>query len=122
MCCEFYKILHLFAIFLTLTGLVSLAAWALSGASAQKPIRRFSMISHGIGLTLILVSGFGLAARLGYGKGLPIWIYYKLTIWLLAGAALSLVKRAPQKSKLWMVLILALFTVAASIAVTKPGL
>lgn len=120
---EFYKVFHFLGIFLTLSGLIGLATSALTQpAGAVQPVRRYSMISHGVGLTLILVSGFGLAARLGYMSGLPTWIYYKLAIWLVAGAALSLVKRAPQKARVWLVCIIGLFTLAAYIATNKPGM
>lgn len=118
---EFYKLLHFLGIFLTLSSLVGLAITSIAQGNLQA-VRRFSMISHGVGLTLILVSGFGLAARLGYTSGLPTWIYYKIAIWFVAGASLALVRRAPQKSRIWLVLIIALFTLAAYIATNKPGM
>lgn len=119
---EFYKVLHYFGLFLTLSGMIGLISIFWSGAQPQNKLRKVLIISHGLGLLLILVSGFGLAARLGYVSGLPVWIYYKLTVWLAIGAAIALIKRLNKYSTVWFIVTLGLFTAAALIAVNKPGM
>lgn len=118
---EFYKVLHFFGLFLTLSGLMGLVSVYWNNATPASSARKVFAISHGVGLLIVLVSGFGLAARLGLVAGLPAWIYMKLTIWLLVGAAIALVKRLQKYSKIWFVVTLLLVTAAAFIAVTKPG-
>jgi len=79
-----------------------------------------SYISHGLGLLLILVSGFGMAARLGLVSGLPGWVHAKLGIWVLLGLAVSLAKRKGAIGWPVFVLLVGLGTTAAFIAVNKP--
>ena len=62
---EFYKILHLTGLVLLFSGLVSLLTLKAIGAEVNGAAKKFSFIAHGIGLFLILLSGFGLLARLG---------------------------------------------------------
>jgi uncharacterized membrane protein len=117
---EFYKILHIIGLLLTVFGLFGLSS-VLWNDSAPKPqLRKIWIVSHGVGLLLLLVAGFGLAARLGLAGQLPGWIYAKLAIWLLVGGSLSLVKRKPRKSALWTLLIFVLVILAVILAVTKP--
>ncbi len=119
---EFYKVLHLLGLFLALSGLMGLISLRWNASEPQKKLRMTWLISHGVGLLIMFVSGFGLAARLGYREGLPTWIYYKIIIWVLVGAAIVLIKRLQKFSQLWFLLTLILFTLAAAIAINKPGL
>ena len=87
---EIYKILHLTGLFLLITGLASTLVLSWAGSINQKNLKKFSFITHGIGLLFILVSGFGLLARLGLAQAnMPTWIYGKLTIWGLFALAIS---------------------------------
>lgn len=90
---QFYQWLHITSV---AALLVSLAA--LWGLSSQKPGTKNKPIAilHGIGMTLLLVSGFGLLARLGMVSGLPWWIYVKIALWLIMGGSMILAKRKAQ--------------------------
>lgn len=117
---EFYKILHIAGLLLTVFGLFGLIAISWNDSAPKASLRKTLMISHGIGLLLLLVAGFGLAARLNLMGQLPNWIYAKLGIWLLVGGAPALIKRQPKKAALWFVVTLILVLLAVTFAVTKP--
>lgn len=87
---EFYKVLHFTGLILTLTSLVGFV-FHMANSTGEK--KKLFAILHGVGLLILLVSGFGLAARLGFAMQLPTWVYIKLTIWLALGASFALVKR-----------------------------
>ena len=86
------KVVHLVALALTFMGLAGALA---SNAVSPGPslTRRIFAISHGLGLVLLLISGFFLLIQLGIGKNLPGWVWGKVIIWLLAGASAALVRR-----------------------------
>ena len=78
------------------------------------------MATHGTGLLISLVGGFGLLARLGLTGGLPGWVYLKLAIWLGLGMSPILLYKRPQTAKaVWFILIV-LFISAAYTARYKP--
>lgn len=86
-----YKMIHVVAIVLFFS--------AMGMASVKRERSTRGMIITGISLLLILVSGFGLIARLGiaHGSGWPLWLYVKLGIWLIVGGAGHMImKRRPQ--------------------------
>jgi hypothetical protein len=45
-------------------------------------------------LLLILFSGFGLLAKLGLMSTVPLWVWLKLVLWLVLGAAVAAIRRA----------------------------
>lgn len=114
---EFYKILHFTGLILTFTSLAGYIFHLSQNKTNEK--RKFFAILHGVGLLILLVSGFGLAARLGYVQQLPIWIYIKLIFWLIAGAAFALVKRQVFGPKVLYTITVTLAILAAVTAVTK---
>ncbi|MCA9537278.1 MAG: hypothetical protein KC620_00235 [Myxococcales bacterium] len=115
-----YKIFHL-------TGMVmvflSLGALAVHGAVRDERTgawRKPALMTHGIGLLLVLVGGFGALARLGISWPWPGWIFAKIAIWLFFGAAATLVMRKPAMAKgLWWLFVL-IFAAAAWLALYKP--
>ena len=110
-----YKVAHILGVLLVFVGFGA----ALGGGSRTK----LASASHGIGLLIVLIAGFGALARLGiYGPGSwPLWIWLKLVIWLLLGAAMTVAKRAPGAAKaLWWALPV-LGAAAAYLAIYKPG-
>ena len=117
---EFYKIIHLIGIVLVLTGLMGMLTVKMSGATLQGATRRLVFLSHGIGLLFVLVSGFGLMARLNMTQAMPHWIYGKIAIWLIFGGAAALIKRKAQVGTLNYLLLVAIFVAAAYLAVLKP--
>ena len=74
-----------------------------------------------LALIVILVAGFGLMAKLGMMKGWPTWIYGKLAIWVVLGAAATAVRKLADHGKLWIVLLPVFGAVAAYLAILHPG-
>jgi len=119
---EIYKILHLTGIFLLVSGLIGLLTLVWSGHGLSGKVKTFAFITHGVGLLFILVSGFGLLARLGLvQEGLPPWIYVKLFIWIIFGGFIALLKRKGQLGWPMYFLMLAIFVTAAYYGVYKPA-
>jgi hypothetical protein len=77
-------------------------------------------ITHGIGMVLVLVGGFGMLARLGIFWPWPGWIVGKIIIWLVFGVLIAVIGRVPALAKpLWWITI-ALGAIAAYLALNKP--
>jgi hypothetical protein len=87
----FYKWLHVVSL-LAVSGSL-LALLFLASPSREKPLRfRTLALFHGFGLLGLLVSGFGLLAKLGI-SGVPSWVTLKIGIWMILGGYLALIKR-----------------------------
>jgi hypothetical protein len=98
-----YSIIHVFSL-LVLTG------YAFYAFAAPAEARKKVMIITGIASLLMLISGFGLLAKLHLG--FPGWVMVKLACWLgLAGLA-GIGFRKREKATLFMAVILALVFVA----------
>ncbi len=112
---ETYKFLHItgfIAVFMAFGGLIIL------GSGRKKLLA----VTHGIGLTVVLIAGFGLMARLGMSTPYtwPGWIYAKMLLWLVAGGLMAFIPRKPALAKpLWFVVI-AMGMIAAWLAIFKP--
>jgi hypothetical protein len=65
----FYHIVHLVGFMILFAGIGLLAG----GPANRKP----AAMLHGTGLLLILVSGFGLLAKMGITTSYPQWVIYK---------------------------------------------
>ncbi len=117
---EFYKVLHLLGLILTFTGLAGIFMARWNGPELRKPVRSLGTIMHGVGLLFLLVSGFGLAARLGYMGGLPGWVYGKIGIWIFVGALMVLVKKRSDLGWVLYSLIVGAGFLAVLLAVNKP--
>lgn len=116
-----YKVIHLVGIFMVLLSLGGALLWFGSGGARSHSWRKHIALTHGVGLLLALVGGFGLLARLGIVHGgLPGWIWAKLGIWLVLGATLAAAPRVPKIARplWWIVLILG--GAAAWLAGSKP--
>jgi hypothetical protein len=114
---EFYRVVHVFSIILLFTSLGTLAA--VGGAESAR-LRRLAAVAHGVALTLILVAGFGLLARLGMFGAIPLWAWLKLGIWLLLAMAVLPLRRRPEwAAGLWLLLPV-LGGTAAWLAIAKP--
>lgn len=94
----FYYVLHLLGIVLIFLGYGALIARSFLQVEAP-PLKRLGSMTSGIGLLLVLVAGFGLQAKLGYG--LPPWLVLKIVVWLALGAMTALINRQPRKAQLW---------------------
>ncbi len=117
---EFYKVLHLAGVFLVLMGFGALILNAVAGGGKQAPWRKASIISHGVGLLLALVGGFGLLARMGIVKEWPAWVTVKVVIWVALGALVAVVGRMPGAARAMWFVVLALAIAAAWLGGVKP--
>lgn len=116
----FYKVLHLASVFGIFLSLGALTLHIMMGGQKKFAARKWVMITHGVGMLLAFVAGFGLMARLGMMGQWPGWIWGKLLIWLIFGMAVSIVPRFPQWAKSIWILLLALGITAAYLANFKP--
>jgi hypothetical protein len=113
----------LFGIFLVLLALGGALLYAIySGAPRANPGRRWIAITHGVGLLIVIVSGFGLLARLGisHSAGWPMWVWIKLGIWLVLGGITALVAKSPRYASFLWFFIPVLAALAAYLAINKP--
>jgi hypothetical protein len=118
---EVYKIVHLTGVLMVFLALGGVAMHAINGGSRSHSFRVPVAITHGVGLFLSLLGGFGLLARLGIVQaGLPNWVLIKLVIWALFGALLAVLYRKPQFAKVLWPLTILLGIVAAYLAGSKP--
>lgn len=114
-----YKVVHIFGIVMLATGLSGLAFTAETRSSWS---RRFAFIFHGVGLFLVLLGGFGMLARLGFGPDVswPGWIWAKAIIWGILGVAAMLPYRFPGTARGVLIALPILGGLAAYIAIYKP--
>ena len=97
-----YKMLHLAGLMTLFTGVAVVAIQGKDG-----PLRKQALLFHGIGLFLLLLSGFGMMAKLhlSYTSG---WFFLKLAIWLFFGGMIVLAKNGVLKGPMaWIVCVLA---------------
>lgn len=116
---EVYKITHLIGIFMVMIALGGVTTYAINGGDkSSNRFRKALGITHGVGLVLALVAGFGLLARLQIGW--PGWVFGKLIIWVILGVLSAVAYRLGTRGQaLWYVVIL-LGALAAYLAVMKP--
>lgn len=113
-----YKVVHIFGLFLIFTGLGGRLVQAMLGSDGNAQVRKLTGIAHGVGLLLVLISGFGALAKLGIG--FPGWVIAKLAIWLVIGGIIVVIRKNPgSASWLWWVLPL-LGGFAGYLALYKP--
>ena len=89
------------------------------GAGDDPRGRKLATIGHGVGLLLILLTGIGILFR-GH-LGFPLWIWGKLVIWLLMGAIVVLIRRAPGLRVPLFFLLPILGGIAAWLAIARPS-
>lgn len=114
-----YKFLHIIGIFLLFLAFGGLLLGARTAGGREFAHRRLYVILHGLGLLVLLVSGFGQMARLGI-HGMPSWIVAKLCIWLFLGLVLSMIFRKPKLANLSLALIVLAGALAAWLVIFKP--
>jgi len=107
-----YKIIHL-------TGIAALFL-GMGGLLAGGNHRKVFAILQGIGLLCMLVSGFGLLARLQIG--FPHFAILKTTLWLLMGALPVLFRRLKVPTLIAILIALGMVSLMAWIGINKPVL
>ena len=80
----FYHILHIVGLICVFAGF---------GAMLSTESRRKAMMSHGIGLLISIISGFGMLAKMGIMKSMPTWVWIKIGLWLVLGFLPVLARR-----------------------------
>ena len=115
-----YNLLHLFGVMLMFAALGGSVA-AAAGGNASPPLKKLAGMVHGIALVIILVGGFGMLARLGITGAWPLWVWLKLVIWLLFGAATVVIRRAGGVTGWLLVLLPVLGGVSAWLALFRVG-
>ncbi len=118
---EFYKIMHLVGIMLVFMSLGGLCLHAMNaGTKESNKVRKIVASTHGFGLVLILVAGFGLLAKHQLSLMSSAWVWPKLLIWLILGGITVLIYRKPTSAKILWGLLPLLGLVAAYLAIAKP--
>ena len=111
-----YKVLHLVGAFFLFS---SLAGLIIAAKHSDAQARKLGSIMHGLSLVVLLVSGFGLMAKLGI-HGIPSWVWIKLVVWLVLGGIVVLIKRwADGRTILWWIIPL-IGAIAAYLGVFHP--
>lgn len=112
-----YKLLHLAGVMMVFLGFGGLIVRGMLDQH-NTGLRKLGAITSGIGLLLLLVSGFGMVARYGFNYT-DLWLIIKYGIWLALGCATVLVNRRPEIGigMWWGVLVLGI--VAAVVGVYK---
>jgi len=115
-----YKNIHLIGIFMVLMALGGLLLHRINGGTQRHAWRRPVALTHGIGMLLVLLGGFGMLARIGLSWPWPGWVTVKVIIWIVLGGLVAVIFRAPTLAKplWWMTIVLA--GLAAYVAGYKP--
>lgn len=116
---EIYKILHIGSLVATL-GAQAAMIGAISGGNLKKDgaIKFFSAV-HGIGMVLLLISGFGMLARLNYTSW-PLWFYFKIALYLVVGGLMALIFRQGKLKYLLFMFIITFASIGAYLGIMKP--
>jgi len=107
-----YKIIHLIGI--------SALALGVGGMMAGGEKRKTFAILQGIGLLVMLVSGFGLLAKLGLG--FPHFAIVKTALWLVIGMLPMLFRKLKTPLSVAILVSLTLVGIMAWLGVMKPAL
>lgn len=109
---EIYRLLHFAGIFTLLFSFGSLFI--------GKNYNKGAALGHGLGLLLILISGFGMQATMHLG--FPVWLILKIVIWVTFGGFIVLAKKSIINGFTAWVLITALALGSVYLARTHPKL
>jgi hypothetical protein len=117
---EFYKLIHFLGLFLTISALAGATHHVATGGTKQtNSFRKTVAITHGIGLVLVLASGFGTLAKLGI-HGFPLWVILKLCLWLVLGGLIAAIYKMPKYARVLWIATPVVGFLGALIANAKP--
>lgn len=112
-----YHFLHLIGVIATFLGIGALLARA-ALAPTNRTMRVWGAVVAGIGLLFLLVSGFGMQAKGGFGW--PLWMLAKIILWVLLGGLLALINRKPKWHAVFWIAVFAIGFAAAWLGYFKP--
>lgn len=115
---NFYKVLHILGFLLVFAALGGMTLQSYLGGGDERKGRRLAGLSHGIGLLIVLVSGFGMLARLGVG--FDGWVWVKMALWLVFGGVIVVIRRQPHYTGFLWFLLPILGAFAGYLALYKP--
>lgn len=117
---EVYKIAHVIGVVLVFAALGGQAFWVRQGGTKEATEGRgMLMATHGVGLLVLLVAGFGMHAKAGFGWDQG-WVWAKIALWLAIGGLIAVPWRRPDLAvPIWWSLP-ALGGLAAWLAIAKP--
>ena len=92
------RIIHITGIVMTFIGLTGILALKMAGGAPLSK-RMIFHFSHGIGLLVIIGTGFAMAGKLGV-TGEP-WVAGKFVIWALAAGSMMLANRFSRFAGRW---------------------
>lgn len=116
----FYQFLHITGVIMIFFALGGVLMHVANGGTREHGFRKIAAITHGIGMAIVFVAGFGLLAKTGTNFPWPLWVYAKLALWLGFGAALFLAYRFASNARLLWWVIPALAALTVYIAKYKP--
>jgi hypothetical protein len=118
---EFYKVMHIVGLVAVWMALGAASQHALNGGTrATNKARALVSATHGVGLLLMLVGGFGMLAKLQLMGAMPGWVIAKIVLWLVVGGLLVLPMRMPALARpLWFALPI-IAGIGAWLALYKP--
>ncbi|MFT4540015.1 MAG: hypothetical protein ACI841_000776 [Planctomycetota bacterium] len=107
-----YQLLHIIGAFLYVA--IVFTAFANPPEGSKKKIH----MAMGITSLVVLVAGFGLAAK--YGYGFPGWMILKLVCWFALSATAGIALRQPAKSGTMRIVAVVLIAVTVYAAYARP--
>lgn len=114
-----YKLIHVIGIIFLFTTAGGVALFAANGGTKESNVARKAVAAiHGLTLVVLLISGFGLVARLG--TGFQGWVWAKFALWFVIGSFALLPLRKPELGLRFFYFVPLLGAVAAFLALFKP--
>jgi hypothetical protein len=110
--------LHIIGLVYLVFGLSTLGILALTRTVEDKKVRMYGVMTHGIGLLLILATGLQMASNLQLFKSHQ-FIVTKFVIWLLLGGIIVLYRKKPQTASALLAITLVLIAAAAYVGIFK---
>ena len=96
-----YKVVHLMGVFIILMAMGGAIVLGTANEEVRSRWKKLAMITHGSGLALALLGGFGLLARMGISGMWPGWVFVKVLIWLILGGAATLAECSPPRHRIF---------------------
>ncbi|MBE8222020.1 MAG: hypothetical protein HAW60_04740 [Bdellovibrionales bacterium] len=88
---EIYKLIHLISILALIFSFGLMIGHYKNGGEKNKQYN----IIHGISITIILISGFGMLARMSIHWPWPTWVIIKALVWIVLGGIIVLFRKKP---------------------------